>query len=505
MELTKTNFLSNKITYLFLIFIISRFFYLNFLNITFDNWTIDIYWQFFPKDLLENDLLNSIYFNHWQAPFLNLFVGIMMKFSNHYFLIIQFIYLIIGFLSFVLIFLISKNFDFSENFSFLLSATLMILPTTILYENHLYKEYVTFFLLLWLFYSTIKILKTPNSLKYILYLSFSLSLLCLTRETFHIFWGYILIIILQKNLNIFNKLLLFFIFTIFVMPFYLKNLILFDKFAINTTSLYEHLNQKIDYVKEMEDPYRHKKIRDLTFGSHQNYLKFKKKTSILYDIKINSSAEFYKNYLNYKSKYNNKLLNSNTSFSEVYFEVDKYRKKDFLLVLKEEPLLIIVNIINSITRHLFTSSDYFNFTKHNADKMSYLIKFSDCIKLTPICIYEYEFDWKTVYTIDGQSFKSIDTGPLNYKEKIIYSLQYTNFLLVVVYVMLLFFLIKSLFSKKDKETNIINFWLFTFIFIFSAFVIFEDGEIARHRFPFDYLCFLIFLKQIKEYFSKKKF
>ena len=121
----------------------------------------------------------------------------------------------------------------------------MLLPTTILYENHLYKEYITFFLLLWLFYSTIRILKTSNSLKYILFLSFSLSLLCLTRETFHIFWGYILIIIIQKNLNIFNKLLLFFIFTIIVMPFYLKNLILFDKFAINTTSVYEHLNQKI--------------------------------------------------------------------------------------------------------------------------------------------------------------------------------------------------------------------------------------------------------------------
>ena len=67
---------------------------------------------------------------------------------------------------------------------------------------------------------------------------------------------------------------------------------------------------------------------------------------------------------------------------------------------------------------------------------------------------------------------------------------------------LLFFLIKNLFSKKDRETNIINFWLFTFIFIFSAFVVFEDGEIARHRFPFDYLCFLIFLKQIRDKFFK---
>ena len=72
----------------------------------------------------------------------------------------------------------------------------------------------------------------------------------------------------------------------------------------------------------------------------------------MYDVKINSGAEFYKDYLNYESNYDNKLLNSNTSFNEVFFEVDKHRKKDFLLVLKEQPLLVIVNIINSITRHL---------------------------------------------------------------------------------------------------------------------------------------------------------
>ena len=114
------------------------------------------------------------------------------------------------------------------------------------------------------------------------------------------------------------------------MPFYLKNLILFDKFAINTTSLYEHLNQKIDYVKEMDDPSRHENKR-YNFGSYENYQKFKK-TSILYDVKINSGAEFYKDYLKYESNYDNKLLNSNT-FNEVFFEVDKYRKR-FLLVQK---------------------------------------------------------------------------------------------------------------------------------------------------------------------------
>ena len=70
------------------------------------------------------------------------------------------------------------------------------------------------------------------------------------------------------------------------MPFYLKNLILFDKFAINASSLFEHLNQKIDYVKEMEDPNRHKKIREFTFGSYENYLNFKKRI-FLYDVPIN--------------------------------------------------------------------------------------------------------------------------------------------------------------------------------------------------------------------------
>lgn len=496
MTLFKNYIYNNKTIYFGLIFVISRIFYYEFFNIKFDFWTIDIYWQFYPLDLLKNDLIQSILYNHYQPPLLNLLVGFLMKITIHYLFFIQLIFLIFGFLSFLLIYLISKNFKLSEKTSFLITAVLMLLPTTILYENHLYKEYITFFLLLWLFYSTMKILDNPNSLKYVMYISFSLSLLCLTRETFHILWGYILIFIIQKNMNFSKKFLLFFIFSILVVPFYLKNLILFDKFSLSN-SMYEHLNQKIDFVKEMDDPERHKKIRDLTFGSYENYQKFKLKTSPLYNIKINSSAYTYKDILKYEYKFKNKLLQTNTKYNEVWFEVDKHRKKDFFLMLNEQPFLIILNIFNSITRHLFSSSDYFNFTKHNADKMKFMIKISDCIKLTPICIYDYGFNWKTSY-VGKITYQGIDTGPLNYKEKIIFSLQYTNFLLVIVYFSLFIFLLISLFSKKNDQDKMINFWLITFIFIFASLVIFEDGEIARHRYPFDYLCFLIFLKKIKD-------
>ena len=111
---------------------------------------------------------------------------------------------------------------------------------------------------------------------------------------------------------------------------------------------------------------------------------------------------------------------------------------------------------------------------------------------------------KKISYIGGNSYVSIDTGPLSYSEKIIYSIQYTNFLLIIIYIYLLFILVKKLFIKK--EYDIITFWLFTFFFIFSMLVIFEDGEISRHRFPFDYLCLLIFLKNLNlRFFKDSKF
>ena len=490
------------IFYLFLTFLASRIFYYYFFNISFDGWTLQVYWQFFPEYLLKYDLLNSIIYNHYQPPFLNLLVGLVMKTSENYLDYLNYIYQFIGFLSSVLIYLICKELGFSKNFSLVISIILLIFPTTLLYENHLYKEYFTYFFLTWLFYFTLKIKKNRNNLYDLINISISLSLLCLTRETFHIIWGYVAVFIIQKNYDFKKKIILFFIFSILVMPFYLKNLIIYNKFGINFSSTFEHLSQKIDFVKEMNDPNRHEKIRQLTFGSHRDYLNFKKKASILYDTPLATDAYSYVKILDYKYKYRSNLTQTNTWFNEVWPEVDKIRKADFLLVLKEHPSLFLLNVLNAISRHLFTSSDYFNFTKHNADKMKIIIKISDCIKLTPICLYDYGFH-KIEASNDGNGYMTIDTGPLSYKEKIIYSLQYTNFLFVIVYSVIIFCLISDIFSKKVNENNIINFWLISFIFIFVILVLFEDGEIARHRFCFDYLSFLIFLSKIKNIFSKK--
>ncbi len=117
-----------KIFYLFLIFFISRIFYYKFFNIEFDGWTIITYWQFFPKDLLQTELIESILYNHYQPPFLNLLVGSLMKLTEKYVLILNFLYLFFGLSSFILIYLICNKLRFSKNSSFLISVILMILP-----------------------------------------------------------------------------------------------------------------------------------------------------------------------------------------------------------------------------------------------------------------------------------------------------------------------------------------------------------------------------------------
>ena len=160
------------------------------------------------------------------------------------------------------------------------------------------------------------------------FISISLSLLCIIRETFHIFWGYLFIFLIRKNFTLKNKIYLIVIFTIIVSPFYIKNLILFNKFGLSVAGVYEHLSQKVDYVKEMKDPKRHVSIRNYTFGTYENYQRFKKEDQF-YMTNLFICVHEYQKILNHKNKSDNKLLNSNTIFNEVYFEVEKHRKKDF--------------------------------------------------------------------------------------------------------------------------------------------------------------------------------
>jgi len=78
--------------------------------------------------------------------------------------------------------------------------------------------------------------------------------------------------------------------------------------------------------------------------------------------------------------------------------------------------------------------------------------------------------------------------------KIKFSLNEINFLIIFIYCYVVISIIKTFVSNKNKGNKLkllINFWVITFFAIFLLLILFEDGEIPRHCYPFDYLMLVL--------------
>ncbi|MDC0216057.1 hypothetical protein OAJ75_03090 [Candidatus Pelagibacter sp.] len=482
-----------KNNYIFLIitiFIISRTLYYS-LGIRFEG--EPHYWQILPIDLLKTDLLNSLFYNFSQPPFLNFIYGIAIKITNtlpetvyqgggNYLYVLHFTYLFFGIISFLHFFDISQSF-LSKNNAFFLISFLMIMPLTILWENHGYKDYLTMCFLVSSINYSLCIIKN-NSFKNYFLLGVYLTFLCLLRETFHLFWAYLFVFFEYFcNRRIKKTVLLFLMITFFVLPFYLKNLLIFNKFQI-AGWMYENLTQKTLFITEMESG-KHKKLKIFIFDNDKNYNKFIDKLSPIKGNIFQSTHENYIKKLNYKYKYNHPLLHTDTFHNEVMLEVDEIRKKDFFIYLKEYPEIFLVSILNALTRHYFNSSENFLFFHENVEQIPILVRFSHCLKITFLCFGKQKLP---------------EYALMNYKEKIIFSLEQINFLILFIYFFAFYQFFKFFFNKNNnnKHDNTYKFWTLSIIFMLSLLLLFEDTEIPRHRFPYEYIVFLLSL-----YFYKK--
>jgi hypothetical protein len=480
------------------LFILSRFIYLYFFKISFDISTADYYWQFFPKYIFIENFFTSLFYNFYQPPLLNFIYGLLLNLTSDYSLYIQSLYLISALISFIFFYKILVELKFNNNFSCFLTCIFMIWPTTLLYENHFYKEHLVMFFLTSSVYFSLKIIKYPFQNVNYFFFSFFIVLLSLTRETFSIFWIYIFFLLLLIITKQYKKLIFFFlIINFFILPFYLKNFFLYKNFSINLVP-WENLSQKIDFVKEMKDPNRHKLLKNFFFKNEINFENFEKSMSIIYYVPLNSSPNEYNKYLNYNYKYNHALLRSNSFFNEIYLKVEEHRKNDLLKTLIYHPGLIFISTTNAFIRHFFRSSDTFSFVKNNADKIPILIKISHCAKITLACVFEFNLDLKVANDLNYSTHLGDKFDETQYLYKIKSSLNDINFILIFLYSSLFFYLFKNILKKNKQPIDyLINFWFISFLFIFFILIIFEDGEIPRHRYPFDYLSFIFFL-----YFKK---
>ena len=118
-----------------LVFIFSRiFFYLK--GVRFDYSGLGWYWQYLDLNILQNDLLNGLFFQHSQPPLFNFFLGIVLKlFPNNFSLVFNFLYISCSLAIYYGLYRILWQLGISRWLSFFLASVYILSPTAILFEN----------------------------------------------------------------------------------------------------------------------------------------------------------------------------------------------------------------------------------------------------------------------------------------------------------------------------------------------------------------------------------
>ena len=136
-------FAASRRAYYFLaaVFLLSRII-IYALGIRFDSTTLATFWQFLDPKLLQERLLESLWYLHSQPPIYNLFLGIVLKISPvHYTALFHGIYLLLGFWLASSLYQLLRHFEFSERTAVILASLFMLTPVSIVFENWLFYDY----------------------------------------------------------------------------------------------------------------------------------------------------------------------------------------------------------------------------------------------------------------------------------------------------------------------------------------------------------------------------
>mgnify|MGYP001175512317 CR=1 FL=1 len=234
----KTSYISrdNKfIIIIFLLFTISRllvFFLFNFEFLYF----LDGYVQYLDVNLLKGELFQSIYYLHSQPPLFNFFIGLIEKLSPVYSAIIfQFIFILIGLLTNILLFKLLRGVGVNSYLSLMFTIFYLLSPATLLYENlFFYTHIIIFFLISAGYYLNLFI--RQGKFRYVFFHFLFLSLCVLTTSFFHLLWFLVLLgILILTNRDNWKTIMKGAIFPLLlILSLYLKNYFIFDSFSSST-------------------------------------------------------------------------------------------------------------------------------------------------------------------------------------------------------------------------------------------------------------------------------
>ena len=476
---------------LIIIFIISRTFYY-FCNIRFDAFEGEHLLHFLSKDLLKNNLIQSLFYLHIQPPAFNLFIGIILKlFPEHTTAVFHIVYLLLGISLSLSLYYIMTVLGVSDKISGILTIIFMVSPSCILFENLLLYTYpITTFLCLasvFLF----KYFQTQN-LYYGVLFFFLLFVVVLTRSFFHLFWLLsIIVFILLVNKKMWRQVVVIScIPLIFATSVYVKNAYFFGDFTssswlgmsfskLTTFKLPEEERISLVQRGELSELALLAPFKSLWYyRQHIDTPTFPKTDIPVLDL------EFFPNEGN---NWNNLS----------YYSISRQYLKDALYVLKKYPSVYFGSFNRSLTIYFFPASDWFNY-------------FPSVKNIQHIGLIDSFYN-KLFY---GQilNFSNVNSEKNDFSQYFNNASNAGIFIVLCFLIAVLYGILRIIREIKSKQNNIplivtLIFIVFNIFYVTVVSCALETGENERFRFnidPFILLLFSLFLQQILQKFNVSK-
>lgn len=157
-------------------------------GVRFDDQWLPMAWQFIDTDLLENDLVTSVWLSHTQPPLFNLGLGLVLKFSPLPTAVsFQMIFLALGLVLALTVLALARALGCRRTTSIIVAIVTTCSPATLLYENWLFYTYPTTVLVTFLALTIERWVRTGKPLWFI-GICVIAGTVALTQALFHPVW-----------------------------------------------------------------------------------------------------------------------------------------------------------------------------------------------------------------------------------------------------------------------------------------------------------------------------
>jgi hypothetical protein len=196
-------------------------------------------WQSIDFELLKSDLFQSLYYSHAQPPLFNFLTGVVLKiFPEHYGLVFHVLFVGLTWLTTLILYMTLRKLHLPSWLCFLASFYYCICPAVVLYENLPSYTCVVVLLITLAVFSFIIFLQQAQSIYWFLFW-ISMSLLSLTRSSYHLVWLLVLLVLMiiflkHRKIFSFKKVTLALLPMLMIFAWYLKNFLLFGVFTASS-------------------------------------------------------------------------------------------------------------------------------------------------------------------------------------------------------------------------------------------------------------------------------